>query len=401
MKKQKHPFMKHISLFLAVTIIANLISFNPITAYGANTNFVYPGFTVNYNITDSWANNKNVQITVTNTGTEPIRNWALQYEPCGTITDLWGGEVFDDGIIKNAFYNADIAAGANVSFGYTLMGVTGTPDNFTLASRRVPKPNGFTAVLSLMNNWGTGFTGVITLTNTSGSPIMAWELGFDANFVITHTENFSIIENTSGHYKIAGTYNGNISAGSSVTLQFNADSMLNPEISSISLTEMAVMGASGGYVPWLPEGLNNLAAFGFYDQFENSFILEWAYLDNSGDFEIYAVENETESLIATVNGEKTYTVPVNGETDEYVFIVKKHLGDGVNNGSESDTDNNITLVSNEVIMRLNEYGSYEFLFTDADNDGLFDLLELIIGVPTPITPILTATVCRTVTKLTF
>jgi len=190
---------------------------------------------------------------------------------------------------------------------------------------------------------------------------MARELSFSANFAIVHTENFSILENSGGNYKVNGSYNGNIAAYSSVYLQFNGTFASNPEISDVSLTELVVSDTPIDnhdkpyvYTPWLPGGLDVLIAYGAYDPTTESVILEWAYQDNSGDFDIY--ENDT--LIATVSDPHLYTIPVDGETEEYIFTVKK-------------------TVSNDVIVRLNEYGFYNFILVDSDEDGLPDLYELL------------------------
>jgi hypothetical protein len=44
-------------------------------------------------------------------------------------------------------HNSDITVGASVSFGYTLMNATGTPDSFTLCNYRIEKTDGFNVTL--------------------------------------------------------------------------------------------------------------------------------------------------------------------------------------------------------------------------------------------------------------
>jgi hypothetical protein len=369
-----------ISLLLGVVVFLSSVVAAPMAMFAEDTVFDYDGYMVNYAITNSWSDNQNVQITVTNTGSEPIYNWSLQYDPCGTILGLWNGEVYANNIVKNAYYNSDIAVGASVSFGYTLLNVTGIPDGFSLCSYRAEKKTGYTVTLNTMSDWGSGFTGLIKIENMTDAPIMAWELSFDANFTITQPGNFAIVENIGGRYRAVGSYNGNvgnISADSSVTLQFNAESVTNPEISNIALTEMVISDTpivltdptdptdptpESEYVPWLPEDLDVLVACGFHDSFRDVIILEWAYRDNSGDFSIY----EGNSLIADVSDSRTYEISVDRLVPEYTFVVKKTLP------SE-------TLLSNEVIMRLNQDGYYEFVIIDSDTDGLPDLYELILG----------------------
>jgi hypothetical protein len=141
-------------------------------------------------------------------------------------------------------YNSDIAPGASVTFGYTLAGATGeTPDNFTLTSFRTAREDGYTVDLNVLQDWGSGFTGTITITNTSDTPIMAWELSFSTNFAITNPGNFVILESSNNNYKITGTFNGNIPipVDTSIILQFNGVQTGNQvTLSNVSLTEMVI-----------------------------------------------------------------------------------------------------------------------------------------------------------------
>jgi len=199
---------------------------------------------VNYVVTNSWGNNQTVEITITNIGDEPIRNWALQYDFNGTITNMWNGRVHSENIVRSEMYNSDIAPGASVTFGYTLTNATGeAPDNFILTSFRTAREEGYAVDLNVLHDWGSGFTGTITITNTSDTPIMAWELSFNTNFAITDPGNFLILESLGNNYRITGTFNGNIPipADTSIVLQFNGVQTENPPgLSNVSLTEMVI-----------------------------------------------------------------------------------------------------------------------------------------------------------------
>jgi len=200
--------------------------------------------TVNYVVTNSWGNNQTVEITITNTSNELIRNWALQYDFNGTITNIWNGRLHSENIVRSEMYNSDIAPGASVTFGYTLTNATGeVPDNFILTSFRVARENGYAVDLNVLHDWGSGFTGTITITNTADTPIMAWELSFDTNFTITDPGNFVILASSGNSYKITGTFNGNIPipVNTSIVLQFNGVQTENhPKLSNVSLTEMVI-----------------------------------------------------------------------------------------------------------------------------------------------------------------
>lgn len=219
----------------------------PFSAFANDVNnvvFDYDGYRVSYNVSDSWANNQNVSVTITNTGDKSIRNWALQYDLCGTAANIWNGEIYSDNIIKNANYNSDIAAGESVNFGYTITNSTGIPDKFSLCSYDAEKATGFTTELNIQNSWDTGFNGIIKITNTTDKPIMAWNLSFKSNFDILNSHNFNIMENLNNYYKIFGTSNGNIPAFSSIEIGFTGSGTEHPEITNIAMTESLIKGTT-------------------------------------------------------------------------------------------------------------------------------------------------------------
>ena len=91
-----------------------------------------------YNVTD-WGSGFTGAVTVTNTGATAINGWKLQWTFGGnqTITSAWNGTVTQSGqavTAVNASYNATIAAGGNVQFGFqgTYSGTNAVPAQFTL-----------------------------------------------------------------------------------------------------------------------------------------------------------------------------------------------------------------------------------------------------------------------------
>ena len=201
-------------------------------------------YIIDYKVTQDWGNGQNVEVTITNIGDAPIRNWALQCDNFfGTVSNVWNGKLQGDNIIRNDIHNSDIASGSSITMGYILTNATGEVPEFTLCSFRNAKNNGYSVDFDILSDWGEGFIGNITITNTTDTPIMAWELNFIAeNFIIYATSQFEIIKNVENNYTITGTYNGNIPipAYSSVTLQFNGKKTGIPSISDISMTEMII-----------------------------------------------------------------------------------------------------------------------------------------------------------------
>ena len=74
-----------------------------------------------------------------------------------------------------------------------------------------------------VNDWGTGFTGHLTLTNTGTSPIIGWTLSFDFVGSISSIWNASIVSQSAITTCIENaSYNARHWPGQSVTIGFNA-----------------------------------------------------------------------------------------------------------------------------------------------------------------------------------
>ena len=119
-----------VATFIATLMFMTVFMSIPAIAEIGASVFDYNDYVVEYAIVNEWGNSQNIEIKITNTGIDPIYNWALKYDAGGEIDGLWNGTIFDnDGtnyIIKNAGYNYEIMPSESVSFGYTLNG-----DNLT------------------------------------------------------------------------------------------------------------------------------------------------------------------------------------------------------------------------------------------------------------------------------
>ena len=74
------------------------------------------------------------------------------------------------------------------------------------------------------SDWGTGFTGQITVTNTSGIAWTSWTLEFDFANKISSIWNAEISSHTGNHYVIENaSYNGNLAAGSTLSFGFSGN----------------------------------------------------------------------------------------------------------------------------------------------------------------------------------
>ena len=190
---------------------------------------------VAYSLVSTWSGGFQASITITNTGTTTLSGWTLQFDFAATITQIWNATVVSHAgnhyVIQNAGYNSTIAPGQSVSFGFlgAAAGAPVAPMNYvvngTTSSSPPPPSNGVSAKVAFadVSDWGTGFTGNLTISNTGTSAINGWRLAFDYMGAISSIWNATIVSHVGNHYVIQDAgYNASIAAGQSVTIGFNA-----------------------------------------------------------------------------------------------------------------------------------------------------------------------------------
>ncbi len=93
---------------------------------------------------------------------------------------------------------------------------TGTIRNDDVA----PQPTGDIA-FRVVSDWGSGFTGEVTVNNRSGKVLTDWRLEFDFAGTINSIWNAAIVSRAGNHYVLKGAdYNLSIPVGGSITLGF-------------------------------------------------------------------------------------------------------------------------------------------------------------------------------------
>ena len=241
---------KILSFATGLVLMSTLIS--PVAALADEETtkvFSYETYSVSYEIKSSWDNNQIIEVTLTNTGDEPILNWALIYDAQGEINGIWNGVIFDSNessyIIKNSGYNYEILPENSVTFGYTLSGDDlCAPESITLCSQREDvDAESYSVSLSVSDDWGSGFNGLITIENLSDRPIEAWRLGFDANFEISNVWNAQLLSSDNNSYSVCSDITTTpIGVGETKTFGFAAvkDQDSIPEITNTSLSEVAI-----------------------------------------------------------------------------------------------------------------------------------------------------------------
>jgi alpha-L-arabinofuranosidase len=198
--------------------------------------------TVVYSLVNSWSGGFQGGITITNTGTTTLLDWTLSFTFAATITQIWDATVLSHSgnsyVIGNAGYNSTIAPGQSVSFGFlgSFADAPVAPSNYLVNGSASgtqapppppPPPTGgalsATVTFADVNDWGSGFTGSLTLTNTGSSAINGWTLSFDFIGAISSIWNASLVSQTGNQYVLQNaSYNASIAPGQSVTIGFNA-----------------------------------------------------------------------------------------------------------------------------------------------------------------------------------
>jgi chitinase len=84
---------------------------------------------VTYTQTSAWGTGFNGELKIKNTGTTAINGWTMEFDMKANIVNIWNAVIVSHVgtryVIKNADWNATIAAGAEISFGFQGDGIAG------------------------------------------------------------------------------------------------------------------------------------------------------------------------------------------------------------------------------------------------------------------------------------
>lgn len=231
---------------MTASIIPSVNVFAEVQA-GSSKTYVGDGYSIKYDVTAVYGDHSNVNVTLTNTGDEAIRNWALRYDTDGDIEDLWNGVIFESDdltIIKNNEYNYEVLPEESISFGYTIVGSDKLPENIFLSTKHKDyEANNYTVTLNVENDWGTGFSGNISIEAIGDEAIEAWKLDLDTNFELSSVWNSTIVESNENSYTIESAYaTAFIKPGDTKSFGISGTKKIDttPEISNISLSGIAV-----------------------------------------------------------------------------------------------------------------------------------------------------------------
>ena len=94
------------------------------------------------------------------------------------------------------------------------------PEKFQLISApSYVDPSDFSASFTVLNNWGTGYTAALTLTNETNRIIEDWFIDFEWDSQVDTVWNAVLLEQNGSHFVMGNSsYNQNIEPGQSVTI---------------------------------------------------------------------------------------------------------------------------------------------------------------------------------------
>lgn len=403
---------KSLSTILCCALTVNTLGLSSIIANATESDskdYVYDGYKINYDVTNSWGNTEIVSVTLSNTGDSTIENWMLYFDPNGQVHDTVNVQEAQtsDGItyFRNSGYNANVNPNSSVSFSYMIDDCEAMPDDFTLCQTRANKESGYQVSLQVNQTWGDSFNGNIIIQNDTDKSIEAWELTVDTNFTITEITNSwaaTVTELEPYKYMLKGTYTSVIPAGGSVSLGFNGVKDGEPVISDYSLTEVVVSEdiindttnsetLYNDCIDWseLPDSDGD----GLPDEFEEEYGCDSLNPDSDGDglpdgYEILKVGSDPANAhsLDKILSDGEYDNDQDGLSnyEEYVLgtdpLVADSDYDGLSDGDEEnvygtdplnpDTDGDGLSDGDEIALGLNP------LVSDTDGDGVPDNEEM-------------------------
>ena len=384
---QKTRLKRTVSAVIAAAMSMSMFTAIPVSADVGRRTYSYDGYSVDYNVTNEWGGAQTVELTVSNTGTEPILNWALKYDAEGEITNLWNADMYeqkgDEYVIKNVGWNFEIAPSQSVTYGYTLNGSDiSLPEKFEIYSKRVDKTEGYGVQYNITKSWNTGVEGNIVINNTSDAPIEAWTLSFDSNFSVDNLWNGRVLENNGTSYTVAAEmWTNPIQPDSSMTIGFVGSKAADVEaaLSNFRLTEV-VIGEGSPVTPVDPPEENiEITADAAYDKESGNITVSWTSNKQDGTFDILmSADGENFSSVGTVENAFEYVYALENDFEKLYFKVVQTDGDksaesnvvSVEKVKSGDEDNSVFAEA----VYDNENGKITVKWLSVNKNGVFDVL---------------------------
>ena len=216
------------SILLTMILCISMLWGMPVKAENSMNVYRGDGFTITFCLVNTWETAYQAEISVENTGSKPIKNWYLRFELEDAIKTLWNSSIDahieDCYIIKNAQWNQNISPGDQVTFGFIADGrFSGFPKDYEILgeSEKLAKKD-YIIRYETTNEWNTGFTGAISITNNTEKTLENWTLAFDFSGELDQIWDGFLLLKQDTHYMVTNAeYNSYIPAGQTVTFGFS------------------------------------------------------------------------------------------------------------------------------------------------------------------------------------
>ena len=193
---------------------------------GSTTVFDKNGLKADFKVDSQWTGFFNSTITVTNTGTQPVEDWALTFDFPHEIANIWNGGIIEHqpGVytVKNLGWNQDIPVGGSISFGFTAAATEEiTRPTFFAVNTKTTEVSAELVKVEyvLYSDWGSGYSAALKITNLSATTIEDWTVDFDFARSIGNLSCGKIVAQNGTHYTIQNDgYTQNLSAGQTIQL---------------------------------------------------------------------------------------------------------------------------------------------------------------------------------------
>lgn len=242
----KHYGERKIVFILVLVLVLSSTVVTPVKAENmTEKSYQEDEYCIDYKVKSQWEKSQSIGVTITNTGTEPIKDWVVKYDVGGVISELENAKIYEQSentyFIKCVENNYEILPEEKKVFSYVLTGEDLVmPEQIKIVSKRVDKEEGYEIKFKI-SDWGTSFQAVVTISNTSERPIESWKLNFDGEFGMGNLWDGRKAQTNDTLYAVeCCAWNSVIPVDGSCTFGFmgykNSDEQV--ELKNITLSEM-------------------------------------------------------------------------------------------------------------------------------------------------------------------
>lgn len=219
---------KFLSVLLVITMLCTSFMGGSVYAAEPNSTTVYDqnGLKVDFKVDSQWDGYFNGTISVTNTGTQTIEDWAFTFDLPHEISNVWNAAIIEHqpGVytVKNLMWNQDIPVASSISFGFTAAatGDITRPTFFVVNTKPTEVASERIKVEYVpYSDWGSGYSSALKITNLSNTTIEDWTIDFDFARSIDSLSSGKLLSHDGSHYTIQNDgYTQNLSANQTILL---------------------------------------------------------------------------------------------------------------------------------------------------------------------------------------